>query len=164
MCIRDGTETALNELYKKMIGNAFCGKRETIATADELVDTEQIAEFLEKQGFTVQCNDSVVVKTTVKCEINEGYKESDLQKMAELPNAINLAVIADCCKYCIKPAILKKVIADVIDALYRVTIKDTRIVMQKVETITDAYSELYAALISKGFSVTNYQCYFVIRW
>ena len=59
---------------------------------------------------------------------------------------------------------MKKVIADVIDALYRVTIKDTRIVMQKVETITDAYSELYAALISKGFSVTNYQCYFVIRW
>jgi histone H3/H4 len=162
--LNEETETALNELYKKMIGNAFCGKRETIATADELVDTEQIAEFLEKQGFTVQCNDRVVVKTTVKCEINEGYKESDLQKMAELPNAVNLAVIADCCKYCIKPAILKKVIADVIDALYRVTIKDTRIVMQKVETITDAYSELYAALISKGFSVTNYQCYFVIRW
>lgn len=162
--LNEETETALHELYKKMIGNAFCGKRETIATADELVDTEQIAEFLEKQGFTVQCNDRVVVKTTVKCEINEGYKESDLQKMAELPNAVNLAVIADCCKYCIKPAILKKVIADVIDALYRVTIKDTRIVMQKVETITDAYSELYAALISKGFSVTNYQCYFVIRW
>lgn len=162
--LNEETETALNELYKKMIGNAFCGKRETIATADELVDTEQIAEFLEKQGFTVQCNDRVVVKTAVKCEINEGYKESDLQKMAELSNAVNLAVIADCCKYCIKPAILKKVIADVIDALYRVTIKDTRIVMQKVETITDAYSELYTALISKGFSVTNYQCYFVIRW
>lgn len=67
--LNEETETALNELYKKMIGNAFCGKRETIATADELVDTEQIAEFLEKQGFTVQCNDRVVVKTTVKCEI-----------------------------------------------------------------------------------------------
>lgn len=163
--LSEETEAILNKLYKKMIDNAFCGCRKVSMKCEESVAIEQIITEVRKQGFEIEdVNEELIVETTVQCDICESYNEADLQKIAELPNAINLAMVADCCKYCIKPNILKRATTDVISALYRVTIRDSRITMQKIKTITNAYDDLYKVLNSKGFYVTDYSDYFVIRW
>lgn len=158
-------EDQLDRIYKKLISNAYNGKRSISidGITEELY--RQLKGVLEYNGFMVsEYSNQITVTTESVINLDTECIESSLQSYEELPNADNIAAIADSCRCVIKPRILKDAISRVIAALYRVRLRDSRILISKQETKTNAYDLLYEVLRGKGFDVYDYNDHFVVKW
>ena len=158
-------EDQLDRIYKKLISNAYNGKRSISidGITEELY--RQLKCVLEYSGFVVsEYSNQIIVTTESVINLDTECTESGLQSYEELPNADNIAAIADSCRCVIKPRILKDAISRVIAALYRVRLRDSRILISKQETKTNAYDLLYEVLRGKGFDVYDYNDHFVVKW